>query len=707
MHRYRKGLLLVPTTAVAILLWTSSVWAFLGNIRIGGTAIPCVVACGGDRGIINTKLPGDVLTFFGAPTPDGFKGAGTDVVDYADRKFNATLAQKLSELDKSLTEQRSSLVTAIGSEREQLLQSLTALADTSVSQLDDTLQQAIERGDEVLDRRSGALNTILTKHTNLLIQVARLILIGGLGAGVFMFLLALAYRSRFKKGTDGSPLGPMVGYPVLGFVVFALVVLFIPLGSDKEDLVAHFKSSYAQHLVQMRFTEALFDATQLQVLDRDSKLFEAYVERSAILRDLFQRPTLLQDGGGTRDLLRRADYAQNLLVKEHGYRDPDLDVVAAFAVWQTFPTRDYEYWSATVCASALESASKLSLERHEVVLLPLAKHYLASYLANPISDEQMESGGLLEDIRKLGVKYRPLKELLEVNAANPPAEVKSEPGTDGIGVPLPMEPFAAVVAYGAAVRRLYRQMIPLYVEMSFLQGLASQAKTSAEQKAAAISKRKSVAGRIVEAWTAFSTQLSNPLFADTSVRIGALKLATAFHARAKAYQEFAGEGSVPVVSVITVKEDKTTVVHALHYDWMKNLIVPVLRPSTARALELAANESFLKQQEALRQFDDAIIALLKASQDYDESAGEVQSGALSVAGRSAADLGVKMGLFGCSAEKFSPSGGSFECKVGSETSQTYQITEIVLAQMKSEAPALSAWSSRVKQGIAIRSIPII
>src|SRR5437016_504916 len=95
--------------ALTAILFIHDARAFFGNI--GG--LPCLVGCGGSRGVVNTNFFGDaVATFVTGPSIDRFESAGRSVVDYADQKLNASLERQFAALELALSKQKDDFVNS-------------------------------------------------------------------------------------------------------------------------------------------------------------------------------------------------------------------------------------------------------------------------------------------------------------------------------------------------------------------------------------------------------------------------------------------------------------------------------------------------------------------------------------------------------------------------------------------------------------------
>lgn len=137
-------------------------YGFIGNLKIGGLQLPCAVACGGDRGIINPRFLGDAVNnIFAAPTIDSF---GT--------RADASVDRAMSALDKVLDGQREKVVADLESlgdrQRDALVSDLADLSAETITDLDEVLTRNIEKLTDQLNQSLGTLQGVLEESAGFL-----------------------------------------------------------------------------------------------------------------------------------------------------------------------------------------------------------------------------------------------------------------------------------------------------------------------------------------------------------------------------------------------------------------------------------------------------------------------------------------------------------------------------------------------------------
>ena len=149
-----------------------------------------------------------------------------------------------------------------------------------------------------------------------------------------------------------------------------------------------YNSRYIEAMRSMRFSNALRALYALDALDPDNSRYQHRIDKTELLLDVFQRPSSYATASGLASVKDRIDKLESGARVLHE-DDADPKIMAAFVTWQTGEDRLAELTAATLSAEALEAAVRND-SVPPPVLLPLAEHYLRTYLATPIPDELLE-----------------------------------------------------------------------------------------------------------------------------------------------------------------------------------------------------------------------------------------------------------------------------------------------------------------------------
>jgi hypothetical protein len=417
----------------------------------------------------------------------------------------------------------------------------------AVEKADRTLAERIAQVDEAVGRRLGNVDVIASKQRVAIEETAVrvAVLIGLVVFTVFVLrrlyvryskLIAEASGSapegRRSRSPDGQPAadrwGPRggdrtlmflrgLGVPLVGNLLVAalgagvLLVLYdrLPLGARAEgaELVRVHRTGFEDSLQRFDFARARFHASQLEYLEPDDPVAHgALIAKAELVRDVFERPTLLGTEAGIASLWKRLDETGRML----GPRpDPDLLVVKAMLLWQTGQSRRDELRAASLCARAL----RVRPIAGGFTLAPLARAYIETFVDAPYTDSDVGLG-------RESYAFDDLKAVLDYAPALDPAH-----------------PLAARIQILRLMRTVDAQSSTAYADTieAHVEVLAAIRRHAPPRELAdARDKRSNAAKRVLEAWRAFDTAIAAAadLSRDPSVLL-VFRLNDAQYARAK------------------------------------------------------------------------------------------------------------------------------------------------------------------------------
>jgi hypothetical protein len=479
------------------------------------------------------KTIGKATEFFTQPTIDNFGAEARNSVDYADRTLNETLARRTAIADTMIKLQQAELSDRISEATDDL----NVLMTEKIRDLDD-----------VLARQLGGLN-IIGRVTTLRLTRALLGLI--LSAAVIAIVVLavwalLAQRFAKVRRPPWDILGG--GVTVIGVGAVAVVCYgYIEARTLEQDELRFFRTK----LSALDLSSALRHASNLTLLEPENSYYEYLVERTSLARDvLLHAPS---ERGSDREalLLNRVFGLAGAFEKACGVEksDPWLQALAASLVWHSGSTRLDEYQSAVHAATALVGGSfsfdkpartktrptaifesqfdcNESFTNPTFGLSPLAMHYLAAYLANPLTPEELA----LVDRRpgtETFVAETTLRRIRESARQSLPELQRAS---------IEDSPLSSMVRFGEVARELNRTVIPAYVVMVYSDAMLS----SEGQQDGSFwrQSRDDAANTIIAAYDGdsvskgFVSTLAEAQPAGSSSRIRALRSSHAMYMRA-------------------------------------------------------------------------------------------------------------------------------------------------------------------------------
>jgi hypothetical protein len=431
-----------------------------------------------------------------------------DRADQLIQKVDGVVSSKLKEVDKMLTAR---------------IHDVQFVVSSSIQQADDVARARLDQLDELAGRRLGNIDVIASKQSlSLESMIGRLAVMITLIA-LFAFIAwrtfreiadALAAASQPPADAPRPPrrhpvvwrsltrLAPQIILAAAGVVGLKLLAEHLPRDAERRacDQIAEHVAAFAAAVRGFDVTEARYHESQLEILvPGDIAGYRAKLKKVELLYSVFTRPGQLRSQRGLGELTTAVDEVERL----NGTRDPDVMIAKAYVLWQVGGTRDDEHDAVALCADALRTGG--------AVLAPLARNYIAAFLARPYSAHNASSPELT-DLARL--------------AAQPagPGELRQ---------------FARVIELDRRIMELDRASSAAYLDMLAAQAdlqiaLPRGAKSSAAN--AARTARNAAAERLVDAWRTFDAALAaSPALAGDPIVLSVFALDDAVLTRARYY----------------------------------------------------------------------------------------------------------------------------------------------------------------------------
>jgi hypothetical protein len=645
--------------AFAISVASTAAVAFIGNVKIGGFKVPCAVACGGSRGIVNTNFVGDLVNnVFLGPSIDNFEGAANRTVDRATQ-----------QLDQILTKQKAAFLSDIEkltvAQREQLVSQLSDLSSEMITSLDETIRSQLREADRLLENRLGTLDALLSRQSNDFsysfrrVAIFAVILIG------FSFLGWRGYVHVLENKQPIKTFVPKLTWGLAGIVVFSGCAYAITTANQNfanRQITAYYEDGYRSALSNLNLDHGVYYSTQLLFLDRKAPLAQARAAKAMIMRDVFARPALYRTEDGARELASRLSAAQRSFIQASTAPDPDLTMVYGFLTWQRGPDRFSEYVAASTLASALEAA-KESKSDELLLMKPFAFYYLSSYLENPLADDiiaelysRLGSSSdqvflTAKEVDKtapgqisLMKKRYTVEELRKISSSN-------SMNIDDLARRFTLYTY---IRTNMEAVKTSKAVISRYTEMLRLSGRLQVA--PAEEKPTLRADIRATAAEIIANWDSYHSFLVSSEFADSAAKLNTLRSVWPIYTRASSAAKLAdaadswGPG------------DPAT---GIHKRWLADVVRPNVRTSAYRLIAIttesdfqAVNERLDAVEKGVKAFYDAQSKLEIADKGPDVAARSAAAGNLRTAAVDLASRGTALGLFGCRQK----SGVDWDCK---------------------------------------------
>jgi hypothetical protein len=297
--------------------------------------------------------------------------------------------------------------------------------------------------------------------------------------------------------------------------------------------------------------------------------------------------------------------------------DSSLEIALAMIVWQVRQDDVAHFQAANICAHTIErELGKPVNER--TPLLPLAAHYLESYLVNPIGDfdferiksAQTDNGGPLKtdvyDVNYPKIRVDGLRKISKSYRADQ-GSLSSAQGNESLG---------EQVQFGEKISKIYSVVIPSYIEMLDINFMMRSASGDGLQKLA--SQRKLLSEKIVNSWNeTLEPRVGTYLSSNTNLRLSLLTALTTTQQRAQAYGE-STNAVVPPALTETVL-DSAPDDRVFYKKWISTM-KGAIRPSGIPLLSLRSKTQFLLDQNLLIAFESSYMDFLSEPANVEKAA---------------------------------------------------------------------------------------
>jgi hypothetical protein len=274
---------------------------------------------------------GPTDSILGAPAKATFGEAINKWSDANDKSIgklgetnDRTVAKLLQGLEAVSTTLQATLTSTV--------EDLDAALSTSVAALDESLEKNVEKLDNSLTDQTQRLDTVFQKQISTFFFLGRVLLT----VAIFSGLIYSAYKIALAA-PDINSFGQIFVKRRVGVIssliitaVALAVAWLVPDPGRLKQLEERYTKTYGRSLRIEDFANAQYSASQLTILRPDSALYRAWNLKSAALRDLVLRPTMLTSEEKVNGLYVR-------LGQVNAYRQeiklpPDADVIFTVAL---------------------------------------------------------------------------------------------------------------------------------------------------------------------------------------------------------------------------------------------------------------------------------------------------------------------------------------------------------------------------------------
>jgi len=472
-----------------------------------------------------------------APTIDHAKSAGHELIADLDGRMKDRILQVddvlkkgIGELDTSL---QNRLIQADDAMRKRIdqfdgamagrIEQINVVLATSIDRVDDVLGKRLDELDALSEKRIGNLDVVTTKAAYTFEGALNRFVL----SACLTILIAVILYSIYRQA--GASLGEekvrswktwraailktkwtWISQAALALMVvgvFYAIAVMIP-GSPRaqaEALAQVHEKAFETSLEMLDLQRAQYYASQLVLLRPGDNKMRAWAIKAELLRDLLNRPTLLQTEQGIGEHLVRIQQCEQLLGNSV---DPDICVAKAIISWLLGSIRQLEFEAANFCAQALADPNR------QFALRPIAVNYLENYVHNPIPQD-----AIVKDAGSTSMSsFADLQKCL--------TDAKQSKSSKSSGSQL-----AYLADYDALVRDLDEKSTKAYIAM--VDAHAAYMASKDPQKKA---DRKTRAKEVTDAWEAFGKGLRGcPTLIGTTAPLAAFMLNDATLVRAKWY----------------------------------------------------------------------------------------------------------------------------------------------------------------------------
>lgn len=670
--------------ALLVTLITLDATGFIGNSLLGEKY--CIVACG--RGPLGVAPLGDVVQgvnemAFG-PTLEAFEQKGKNIVDYASKKAD----EKLLVLDEN-----------IGRKIDQIAE----ISQDSISQLDNVLASNINVGLEGLSRTVESLDIVGSKKNDELNSMLRGIVL------LVVLSVMVVWLAKYIASKSGGFLSrlKLARWRVLAAAITVLIVAvapnFIPLLKYRIPRIqSDLELEYRTEFNSLSFQRSAYIADQLKTIDPRNIEYLRKRDISSVLRDAYFNPASYRTTDGLAEINIRIN---SLLVPETDFSsaeagkavslldEPELEITLAMITWQVRQDMLARMQAANICAHVIQrQLSKSNIKTSP--LLPLAAHYLASYLIAPVDEDELkiikgEDKTLVPDIYEVNYPLKTAREMSEILGGYQKrlasAQSKEADRYGGIAT------LSRQIAFGKLMADTYKVAIPEYIAM--LEANYQVSAAPPESKESFRAARKAHAQRIMKSWKELLSQsASDKISADTNLRLSMITALSATYERAGQYLEVESNGAViPVLS--KSQFEALPLDSSFSKQWIKNMN-GMVRPSGFPLLGIRTEAQFLLDQKSLYDFELSYLSFLSEKSNIEKA-------------KVAALNASKLGLFVCASGNQNKEGAAILSSCDSPDAQGVRIIWHIRSMIPDDRrTVLQSWREPLLQSLQ-RSPPII
>ena len=624
------------------------------------------------------KQIGTGVSGMAQPTINAFETSGHRLIENADRRAEARIAQvdtvltkQLGEIDRIAQtriedldlriEQRIAQIDRMAASRldqvdrilgdnikrvdataaariaqiDSVLQARTADVDAmlkaDIREIDERIGIRIEQLDQMTERRLGNLDTIASKSSATL-SAALLRLVAF--ACIVIFAAAALWRIYVESTTAWPKVGSLFArlrqwwgavrgrlFWQVGAAAVCVLILFVgfvttlPIDGSNALAKAH-EVDFLRSMRALDLINAKYHASQLKILDPPNPVYRAYALKVDLMRDVLTRPALYQTAAGLTETIARIEQVE---AQFHPARDPDIETLKALVVFRTHPTRENEHRAAMLCASALDA--------------PPPARTLAGLLGRSTAAAAENTNEFA--LRPLTLAYidnylsHPLPVEMQPDAGDAEAPKHYSPeqlrqiltkhrrNEKSRRVAQPLHALAQVLAYDQLVRDLTSSSVPAYFRMVQQQALLERAPEA--DRAAIVAKRNAEAQTIIGAFQTFDSAIDERrAIGESSAAYAVFALNDAIYTRARAYLQPNTNAVPPKLDATNYSSDSVRVqMLPPRTVWAKRYLSG-LETTLDRVITYQEAEQFKKQEAAAIQFETAYINFARTNAAFQE-----------------------------------------------------------------------------------------
>jgi hypothetical protein len=394
-----RGLCAVKLGLLFLALLPPPTNALIGNIP----GVPCLVACGGSKGVVNFGFVGDATRnlFFDSSInriSDKFDALGAKY----SQQFSDILDGKINEVDKrvkgylldlgKIVEKGTATLDEISRRAtrdldaslqrrtQELTDSLSNVSNEAINKLDATLKENIERLATETSKQQGEIRATFEQQQN---RFSKTLL-----ASVVFFVLCLAGLAALIT-VRHAPQQKLVA--ISSFGGFSLVVLLagavLHQQNTKSPVPAWEKLRDTSFLAENWVSTIAYSQAVLAI-EPENRSAIVMNRKYLLLRDVSLRPTVLLDKKASNFYTKQLLESLSEIYDVKGQVDADILYFLHMFLTSLGDDRFAEYASASIAAELIGRKEKIGISDAKVRRL---RYSVLSYLQNPIEDDVVRS----------------------------------------------------------------------------------------------------------------------------------------------------------------------------------------------------------------------------------------------------------------------------------------------------------------------------